>query len=168
MNIVQDGAGVQGDQEKFGQFAHLTTRLLEVIRKGLHEPPAEDQQAESDEDHLTGKYVFINPPVWGKTKVFYETSGNGPQEIVFLHTAGSDSRQYHGVMNDATMRSRCKMYAFDLPALGRSFPGKNHLPGNHTNTEESYVGAIRELIKVLKLNKPIVCGASMAGQYASP
>jgi pimeloyl-ACP methyl ester carboxylesterase len=56
------------------------------------------------------------------------------------------------------------MYAFDLPAHGRSFPGKNHLPGNHTNTEESYVGAIREFIKVLKMNKPIVCGASMAGQ----
>ncbi|KAL3495781.1 Alpha/Beta hydrolase protein [Aspergillus germanicus] len=152
MNIVQDGAGIQGDHEKFGQFAHLTTRLLR------------DQQVESDEDHLTGKYVFINPPVWGRTKVFYETSGNGPQEIVFLHTAGSDSRQYHGVMNDATMRSRCTMYAFDLPAHGRSFPGKNHLPGNHTNTEESYVGTIREFIKVLKLNKPIVCGASMAGQ----
>ncbi|KAL3445552.1 Alpha/Beta hydrolase protein [Aspergillus insuetus] len=152
MNVVQDGAGVQGDHEKFGQFAHLTTRLLGVVREGLHGPPIEDQQAESDDDHLTGKYVF------------YETSGNGPQEIVFLHTAGSDSRQYHGVMNDATMRSRCTMYAFDLPAHGRSFLGKNHLPGNHTNTEESYVGAIREFIKVLKLNKPIVYGASMAGQ----
>ncbi|KAJ0418927.1 Alpha/Beta hydrolase protein [Aspergillus carlsbadensis] len=122
------------------------------------------QVAEADEDHLTGKYAFINPPVWGKTKVFYKTSGTGPQEIVFLHTAGSDSRQYHGVMNDATMRSKCTMYAFDLPAHGRSFPGKNHLPGNHTNTEESYVGAIRKFIKILKLNKPIVCGASMAGQ----
>ncbi|KAL2857019.1 Alpha/Beta hydrolase protein [Aspergillus pseudodeflectus] len=164
MNVVQDGAGVQGDHEKFRQFAHLTTRLLEVIREGLHGPFAEDQQAEPGEDHLTGKYVFIDPPVWGKTKVFYETSGTGPQEIVFLHTAGSDSRQYHGVMNDSTMRSRCTMYAIDLPAHGRSFPGKNHLPGNHTKTEESYVGAIREFIKMLKLNTPIVCGASMAGQ----
>ncbi|KAL2838304.1 Alpha/Beta hydrolase protein [Aspergillus pseudoustus] len=152
MNIVQDGAGVHGDHEKFGQFTHLTTRLLEVIREGLHGPLVEDQQAESDEDHLTGKYVFIEPPVWGKSKVFYETSGNGPQEI------------YHAVMNDATMRSKCTMFAFDLPAHGRSFPGKNHLPGNHTNTEDAYVGAIREFIKVLKLNKPIVCGASMAGQ----
>ncbi|CEL08925.1 Putative Hydrolase [Aspergillus calidoustus] len=67
-------------------------------------------------------------------------------------------------MNDSTMRSRCTMYAFDPPAHGRSFPGKNHLPGNHTDTEESYVGAICEFIKMLKLNKPIICGASMAGQ----
>ncbi|KAL4941981.1 hypothetical protein BDV06DRAFT_193297 [Aspergillus oleicola] len=164
MNIVQDGAGIRGDRLKYSQYAHLTTRLLELIREGLHGPIPVDDQEEIDEDHITGKYVIIDPPVWGKTKVFYETSGTGPQEIVFLHTAGSDSRQYHGVMNNPSMRAKCKMVAFDLPAHGRSFPGKNHLPGNHTNTEEAYVGAIREIIKVLKLNKPIVCGASMAGQ----
>ncbi|KAF7118468.1 hypothetical protein CNMCM5793_007989 [Aspergillus hiratsukae] len=164
MNIVQEGAGVQGNRVKYAQYAHLATRLLELLREGLHGPMAEEQQAETDEDHITGKYVYINPPVWGRTKVFYEKSGTGPQEIVFLHTAGSDSRQYHGVMNDARMREKCTMIAFDLPAHGRSFPGKNYLPGNHTNTEESYVGAIREVIKVLQLNKPIVCGASMAGQ----
>ena len=38
------------------------------------------------------------------------------------------------------------------------------MPGNHTNTEDSYVGCIKEVIKALKLNKPIICGASMAGQ----
>ncbi|GMG35312.1 unnamed protein product [Aspergillus oryzae var. brunneus] len=90
--------------------------------------------------------------------------GEGPQEIMFLHTAGSDSRQYHAVMNDPTMRRKCKMIAFDLPAHGRSFPGENHIPGNYTNTEDAYVGAVREMVKVLKLNKPIICGASMAGQ----
>ncbi len=38
------------------------------------------------------------------------------------------------------------------------------IPGNHTNNEEAYVGTIREVIKALKLDKPIVSGASMAGQ----
>ena len=56
------------------------------------------------------------------------------------------------------------MYAFDLPAHGRSFPGSGYVPGNHTNTEDSYVGAITAFVKALKLNKPIICGASMAGQ----
>jgi hypothetical protein len=32
----------------------------------------------------------------GKCKIFYEQAGEGKQEIVFLHTAGSDSQQYHG------------------------------------------------------------------------
>ncbi|KEF60480.1 uncharacterized protein A1O9_02041 [Exophiala aquamarina CBS 119918] len=56
------------------------------------------------------------------------------------------------------------MIAFDLPAHGRSFPGSKHVPGNHTNNEEAYVGTIREVVKALKLNKPIICGASMASQ----
>lgn len=125
---------------------------------------AEDTQPEMDEDHIVGRYIYVSPPVWGRTKVFYEKSGTGPQEIVFLHTAGSDSRQYHGVMNDKRMMEACTMIAFDLPAHGRSFPGQHYVPGNHTNTEDSYVGCIKEVVKALKLNKPIICGASMAGQ----
>ena len=164
MNIVQEGVGVHGNQTKFAQYGHLATRLLELLRDGQNGPLKEDEQPESDEDHLTGKYIYINAPVWGRSKVFYETSGNGAQQIVFLHTAGSDSRQYHGVMNDSRMREKCTMIAFDLPAHGRSFPGSNHIPGNHTNNEDAYVGTIREMVKALKLDKPIICGASMAGQ----
>ncbi|OAL20656.1 hypothetical protein AYO22_08665 [Fonsecaea multimorphosa] len=164
MNIVQEGVGVDGNQVKFAQYCHLATRLLELLREGQNGPTKEDEQPETDEDHLTGKYIYITAPVWGRTKVFYETSGTGPQQIVFLHTAGSDSRQYHGVMNDARMREKCTMIAFDLPAHGRSFPGSNHIPGNHTNNEDAYVGTIREMVKALKLDKPIICGASMAGQ----
>lgn len=45
-----------------------------------------------------------------------------------------------------------------------SFPSNDLAAGAHTNTEDSYVGYITAMIKALKLNKPIVCGASMAGQ----
>lgn len=164
MNIKQEGVGVQGDSVKFAQYAHLATRLLELLREGQNGPVKQDIQPEMDQDHITGKYIYINAPLWGRSKIFYETSGNGPQQIVFLHTAGSDSRQYHGVMNDSRMREKCTMIAFDLPAHGRSFPGSNHIPGNHTNNEDAYVGTIREVVKKLNLNKPIICGASMAGQ----
>lgn len=59
------------------------------------------------------------------------------------------------------------MIAFDLPGHGRSFPSQAYFPGAHTNTEDAYVGAIAviaAIVKALKLNKPIICGASMAGQ----
>ena len=164
MNIKQEGVGVQGDQVRFAQYGHFATRLLELLREGMHGPMPQDEQDEQTEDHITGRYIFIDPPVWGRTKTFVETSGDGPIPIVFLHTAGSDSRQYHGVMNDERMRRKCTMYAFDLPGHGRSFPGSNYIPGNHTNNEEAYVGSIREVVKVLRLKKPIICGASMAGQ----
>ena len=125
---------------------------------------AEEAEEDSDEDHLVGRYTHVVAPIWGKCKVFYEQSGEGKQDIVFLHTAGSDSRQYHGVMNDPKMRELCNMIAFDLPGHGRSFPSRAYFPGAHTNTEDSYVGCIAAVVKALKLNKPIVCGASMAGQ----
>lgn len=93
MNIVQEGVGVQGNQVKFAQYGHLATRLLELLRDGLHGPMEEETQPEVDEDHIVGRYIYVNPPVWGRTKVFYEKSGSGKQEVMFCHTAGSDSRQ---------------------------------------------------------------------------
>ena len=38
------------------------------------------------------------------------------------------------------------------------------VPGNHTNTDDSYFGCISEAIKALKLNKLIVSRASIAGE----
>lgn len=164
MNIKQQGIEVQGDQTEFAHWTHVWRRVLELAHHAHCGPYPEDEQAQPDEDHLVGRYVYLTAPIWGRCKVFYETSGDGDQPIVFLHTAGSDGRQYHGVMNDARMRKRCTMYCFDLPGHGRSFPSQSYYPGAHTNTEDSYVGCIAAFVKALGLNKPIICGASMAGQ----
>ncbi|KAK0279574.1 hypothetical protein LTR35_000331 [Friedmanniomyces endolithicus] len=164
MNIKQAGIEVQGDQNAFAHWTHVWRRILEILHDAYAGPTPEDEQPEPDEDHIVGRYTYITSPVWGKCKVFYEQAGEGEQEILFLHTAGSDARQYHGVLNDERMRQKCRMTAFDLPAHGRSFPYEGYWPGMHTNTEDAYVGCITALIKKLALNKPIVCGASMAGQ----
>lgn len=65
MSIVQEGVGVQGNQVKFAQYGHLATRLLELLRDGLHGPMEEEAQPEMDEDHIAGRYIYVNPPVWG-------------------------------------------------------------------------------------------------------
>lgn len=163
MNIKQEGIEVLGDQLAWNKYAHFWRRALEVLHDAHCGPMPEDEEPEVDEDYIVGRYVYITARIWGRCKVFYEQSGEGKQDIVFLHTAGSDSRQYHGVMNNAAMREKCNMIAFDLPGHGRSFPSKCP-PGAHTNTEDSYVGAIAAIVQKLKLNKPIICGASMAGQ----
>lgn len=164
MNIKQKGIEVLGDQTGFAHWTHVWRRVLELAHDAHCGPMKEDPQEDPQYDYLTGKYVYLQAPVWGRSKVFYEYSGEGKQQIVFLHTAGSDSRQYHGVMNDARMRQRCTMYAFDLPGHGRSFPSKEYFPGAHTNTEDSYIGIIAAFVKALGLRRPIICGASMAGQ----
>ncbi|KZM25659.1 hypothetical protein ST47_g3183 [Ascochyta rabiei] len=164
MNIKQKGIEVLGDQTAFAHWTHVWRRVLELAHEAQCGPLKEEEQAEQERDYLTGRYVFLEAPVWGRSKVFYESAGEGKQQIVFLHTAGSDSRQYHGVMNDAQMRRKCTMYAFDLPGHGCSFPSRNLPPGAHTNTEDSYVGIIAAFVKELGLRRPIICGASMAGQ----
>ncbi|KAF1352991.1 alpha/beta-hydrolase [Lizonia empirigonia] len=164
MNIKQKGIEVLGDRTAFAHWTHVWRRVLELAHEAQCGPLKEEEQPEQERDYLTGRYVFLDAPIWGRSKVFYESSGEGKQQIVFLHTAGSDSRQYHGVMNDPQMRKKCTMYAFDLPGHGRSFPSKNLPPGAHTNTEDSYVGIIAAFVKELGLRRPIICGASMAGQ----
>jgi hypothetical protein len=163
-NIKQKGIEVLGDQTAYAHWTHVWRRVLELAHDAQCGPMPMDEQEEAEEDHIVGRYVYLDAPVWGRSKVFYEWAGEGKQAIVFLHTAGSDSRQYHGVMNDARMRKKCTMYAFDLPGHGRSFPSKNLPPGAHTNTEDSYIGIIAAFVKELGLRRPIICGASMAGQ----
>ncbi|KAH0598356.1 hypothetical protein MHUMG1_03654 [Metarhizium humberi] len=164
-NIHQDGVDILGDQNMFVAYASIWRRVLEMSHEALHGRMQEDPvPPPSLEDAIVGRYVYVSPPGWGRTKVFYEQSGSEQYpDIFFLHTAGSDSRQYHGVMNEARMLAKCRMTAFDLPGHGRSFPPETQIPGCYTNTEETYVGCIREVIRALGLKKPIVCGASMGG-----
>jgi hypothetical protein len=165
MNIKQKGIEVGGDWHSFACHAHFWRRTLEVLHDIHCGPtPEDDDNPETDEDCIVGRYTYVEAPIWGKCKVFYEIAGEGNQDIVFLHTAGSDSRQYHGVMNDPRARRELRMVAFDLPGHGRSFPSNSYAAGAHTNTEDSYVGIIGAMVKKLGLKKPIVCGASMAGQ----
>jgi len=164
-DLNQKDIEVLGSKTDFARFAHVWRRVLEVLHD-LHCGPTPLDEAEEedvDEDHVKGQYIYIPSSLWGKTKVFVEHSGEGDLEILFLHTAGADSRQYHGVMNDHRMRSGCRMYAFDLPNHGRSFPSKLP-PGAYTMTEDAYIECIAAVIKKLGVKKPLVCGASMAGQ----
>lgn len=165
MNIKKEGIEVAGNQEGFAVWSHVWRRALDLLKEAVVGPQKEDDAPEdTDRDWITGHYVYITAPVWGKCKIFVERSGEGKQPILFLHTAGSDGRQYHGVMNDKRMRNRTSMIAVDLPGHGRSFPPRDYVPGTHTNTEDAYVGFIAAVVKELGLKRPIVCGASMAGQ----
>ena len=165
----EDGIGVLGDQRAFAQNARLWRIVLDRIRDALNgkqlrtaleEPPTEEMDGD---DAVTGKYLWIHTKDYGKVKVFYEFAGSGPLTLLFLHTAGSDSRQYHSLMNNKQMQQRATMYAFDLPAHGRSSLGSKQSPQGYGLTEESYLESIDRVIKGLKLSNVIICGASMAG-----
>lgn len=166
-NIHQEGVEVRGDLKLFLNLSPIWRRVLDLSRTAQSGEIKEEAHATMQEDHLKGGYVYLDLPTWGRTKMFYEQSGDSSkQSIIFLHTAGSDGRQYHGVMNNPEMLKRCFMTVFDMPGHGRSFPGDKQIPGRHTNNEDAYIAVIASMIQALGLKKPIVCGASMAGHVS--
>jgi pimeloyl-ACP methyl ester carboxylesterase len=163
-------AEVEGDELTFVQHAHLVRRVLEIAREmqsGWSRPVAAsstgDEDAYPDEiDHIVGRYLTLRPAD-GAVRVFYEESGAG-RDIVFLHTAGADGRQYHHLMNDARLRERCRMITLDLPWHGRSSPSGHCLPGEYELSTDMYCEAVTGLVEALDLRSPIVVGSSMGGE----
>lgn len=163
----ETGVGILGEVSLFGKCSRLWRLILDRLRDALMPesrvavlgiPPKEVAT-----DDLVGRYLWMEIPVWGRCKIFYETSGKGEQDLLLLHTAGADGRQHHPIMNNEAMCKRFRMFSFDLPSHGRSSPAERQPSQGYVNGEEQYVGTIGGFIKALKLNRPIVCGASMGG-----
>ena len=95
--------------------------------------------------------------------VYCETAGEG-RDLLCLHTAGADGRQFHGLMADPRITAGHRLVAFDLPWHGKSPPPDGAIPGSWRLNTELYVDLIMEFIAAAKLHRPIVLGASMSGE----
>ena len=105
---------------------------------------------------ITGGYITVNG-----IKTYYETN-NGPRSgkgsFVCLHTAGRDTRQYHGIMD--ILSDKYEVLAFDMPAHGKSWP----LPGNKAiNQYSEYSAFVWAFIQAMGIYRPIVAGCSVGG-----
>lgn len=155
---------VSGDELKLAQHAHLVRRVLELGR-GIFSPstevPGRKRKANFKEPIQAG-YVWIE--FEGRPcRIYYEESGSGP-DLLMLHTAGSDARQYCHLMNDAMLRTNWRMVAFDLPWHGKSLPPEGAPIGDWELTTGRYVAIIEAVIAALELKRPVLLGSSMAGQ----
>lgn len=159
------GCTLQGDALAFAQHCHLLRRTLEVgkhLALGNSAPapaalrPAAPPRPEAPAPQ--GAYVRV-----GADQVFFEHAGIG-QDILCLHTAGADARQFHGLMRDPALTANHRLVAFDLPWHGRSMPPAGGLPGTWRMTTDRYVETIMGFIAAAGLRRPIVLGASMSGQ----
>jgi pimeloyl-ACP methyl ester carboxylesterase len=151
---------VEGNREALAQHAHAIARLLELGR-----PPRDDSGAPAEPADLaavTGRYVRVELST-GVAQLFAEQAGEGP-DLLFLHTAGSDARQYHHLLADPELRARWRMTAFDLPAHGRSTPPTGLGEGEWLLNTDRYVEAIVAAADALGLERPVVLGCSMGGE----
>jgi pimeloyl-ACP methyl ester carboxylesterase len=159
---------IQGDTLAFMQHAHIARRVLE-IGKWLalgNTPPVPVSLAPRGGTRavppVRGGYVPVT--AGGVTyQVYYETAGSG-RDVLCLHTAGSDGRQFHGLMADPRITEGHRLVAFDLPWHGRSLPPEGAIPGSWRLNTDLYVDLIMGFVAAAGLDRPIALGASMSGE----
>ena len=164
---------ILGEQLSFMQHAHVARRVLEVgkwLALGNAAPapkllnPRTEQRAIPK---VTGGYVPVT--VGGTTyQVYYEMAGRPPSEggrdVLCMHTAGADGRQFHGLMADERITRNHRLVSFDLPWHGKSPPPDGGIPGSWRLNTNLYVDLIMGFVAAAGLDKPIALGASMSGE----
>jgi pimeloyl-ACP methyl ester carboxylesterase len=159
------GCAVDGDMLGFAQHCHLVRRVLEVgkwlaLGCALPAPAMLRPAAPLAEPALApqGGYVGV-----ANHQIFFEWAGTG-QDILCLHTAGADARQFHGLMRNPVLTAGHRLVAFDMPWHGRSTPPPGSQPGAWRLNTALYVETIMDFIAAAGLRRPIVLGASMSGE----
>jgi pimeloyl-ACP methyl ester carboxylesterase len=111
---------------------------------------------------ITGRYVHIE--IEGRLhRVYFEEAGQGIP-LLCLHTAGSDGRQFRGLLNDPQVTKHFRVIAFDMPWHGKSSPPAGHQAKEYRLSTESYVAQIRGFAAALELERPVVMGCSIGGR----
>ncbi len=158
---------LEGDRLAFAQYCHVVRRVLEVgkwlvLGHALPVPNSLRPAVDTPVPRMQGGYV---PVVIDGVRhdIFHEWAGEG-QDVLCLHTAGSDGRQFHRLMADERIISGHRLVAFDLPWHGRSAPPPGSLAGAWRMTTERYVATIMGFVAAAGLRRPIVLGASMSGE----
>jgi len=111
---------------------------------------------------ISGRY--LNLELLGQPhRLYIEEAGQGIP-LLCLHTAGSDTRQYRGVLNDPRITDDYRVIVFDMPWHGKSSPPPGWQDTEYRLTSRDYVRMIIEIADALELAKPVVMGCSIGGR----
>lgn len=115
-----------------------------------------------DIEPITGRYLNIT--LNGKPhRIYFEEAGAGIP-LLCLHTAGSDTRQYRGLMNAAEVTRNFRVICFDMPWHGKSSPPAGWHEETYQLTSKDYTDLILAVSKALALDRPVVMGCSIGGR----
>jgi pimeloyl-ACP methyl ester carboxylesterase len=111
---------------------------------------------------IVGRY--LNLELLGRPhRLYIEEAGQGIP-LLCLHTAGSDGRQYRGLLNDKRITDHHRVIAFDMPWHGKSSPPEGYQLEEYKLTSRDYVRMILEIADALELERPVVMGCSIGGR----
>ena len=113
---------------------------------------------------ITGRYMHLD--LFGRPhRIYVEEAGEGTP-LLCLHTAGSDGRQYRGLMNDTRVTGNHRVIAFDMPWHGKSSPPAGWHDEEYQLTSAQYTTMVLEISAGLGLDRPILIGCSIGGRIA--
>jgi pimeloyl-ACP methyl ester carboxylesterase len=118
-----------------------------------------------DLQRLQGSYHRIRAANGQIADIFAESAGNG-SPILCLHTAGADTRQFHGVMCDADLGHNWRLIGFDMPQHGRSMPPAGWDGGTYRLTQQIYLDWTAAFIEQAIKEPVTVMGCSMGAGIA--
>ncbi|RNF39782.1 alpha/beta fold hydrolase [Planococcus salinus] len=157
------GVSIEGNRLVWAQSIRIVERLLLSAKEETESLAAKLTEEKFSPETIKGHYVkmYVN----GEEHVtYYEEAGEG-QPIIFLHTAGSDSRQYKYLLGNKTLQKKWRMIAFDLPYHGKSSPPDKFWEKPYKLTTKLYTEWILGFLKAADLydKKPVISGSSMGG-----
>lgn len=162
--LRQGGLRAEGNLHPFmahlGWFKALFALLRPAVPAQAAPPPA--PVAEPFFEPVTGRYLHLmlqDAP----HRLYVEEAGAGIP-LILLHTAGSDGRQWRGLMNDAAVTQHFHCIAFDMPWHGKSSPPEGFTPGSYRLTTDAYTGMVTAVAAALHLDRPVVMGCSIGGR----
>jgi len=111
---------------------------------------------------ITGRYLPCT--ILGEPhRLYVEEAGQGIP-LLCLHTAGADTRQYRGLMNDKRATDHFRVIAFDMPWHGKTSPPAGWQDRDYQLTASDYMRMILDVSEALELDKPVAMGCSIGGR----
>ena len=93
---------------------------------------------------------YLNLDLLGRPhRLYIEEAGQGIP-LLCLHTAGSDGRQYRGLLNDTRITDNYRVIVFDMPWHGKSSPPEGYQNEEYKLTSRDYVRMILEIADALR------------------
>jgi pimeloyl-ACP methyl ester carboxylesterase len=165
------GVEITGELSLTAAFAGALARIYTLVQEANGADRAArvapDEALFKGTDDAIGRYVYVTVDDV-EYRMYYETSGHGPTDLMLQHTAGADARQWRHQLADPEFQSRFRVIAYDLPFHGRSLPpvgvdwwAKPYLP-----TKTWLEKVVIAFADALALDKPIFMGCSVGGQLA--
>lgn len=147
--------------------AQALAALERLVELAVDPPAAPNPPAGWRHDGIESRFLPLAVDGRGTAQLRVMAAGKGPP-VVFLHTAGADSRQYLYQLGDPALAARHRLIAFDLPGHGGSglegeFGGRAQ-PWQATGGR--YLAWCRAAVEALCESPPVVVGCSAGAAMA--